>query len=148
MANILVVHGPNLNLLGEREPEVYGRVTLVEIDAAIRARAKELAAHVRVFQSNGEGALIDFLHAQRKWADGVVINPGAYTHYSYAIRDAISSIALSTVEVHLSDISTREPFRRISVIEPVCIAQFKGKGLASYIEALDHLVALLQAQGK
>ncbi len=148
MANVLVVHGPNLNLLGEREPEVYGRVTLAEIDAALRARAKELGAHVRVFQSNGEGALIDFLHAQRKWADGVIINPGAYTHYSYAIRDAIAGIALSTVEVHLSDISTREEFRRISVIEPVCIAQFKGKGLQSYVEALDHLVALLQAQGK
>ena len=137
--NILVLHGPNLNLLGEREPEVYGRESLAELDAAIRKKAKALRATVKIFQSNHEGRLIDLLHAHRKWAGGVVINPGAYTHYSYALRDAIAAIETPTIEVHLSDIKKREPFRRVSVVEPVCRAQISGKGIGSYLEALERL---------
>ena len=137
--NILVLHGPNLNLLGEREPAVYGKASLADLNAAIRKKAKALRATVKIFQSNHEGKLIDLLHAHRKWAGGVVINPGAYTHYSYALRDAISAVGISTIEVHLSDIKKREPFRRISVIAPVCLAQLSGKGAQSYLEAIDLL---------
>ncbi|MBI5200011.1 MAG: type II 3-dehydroquinate dehydratase [Elusimicrobia bacterium] len=134
--NVLVLHGPNLNLLGEREPEVYGKETLADLNAAVRKKATSLGLAVKIFQSNHEGKLIDLLHAHRKWAHGVVINPGAYTHYSYALRDAIASIQKPTIEVHLSDIKKREPFRRVSVVEPVCSAQISGKGIGSYLEAL------------
>lgn len=138
--NLLILHGPNLNLLGEREPHIYGAMTLARVNARIRAEAKRLGAKVRIFQSNGEGVLIDFLHANRRWAGGVVINPAAYTHYSYALRDAVAAVNLPCVEVHLTDIKEREPFRRVSVIEPVCVKQVSGQGWRSYIEAMRWLV--------
>lgn len=137
--NILVLHGPNLNLLGEREPEVYGAMTLAGLDARLRAHARKGGHVLRILQSNHEGALIDAIHAQRKWAKGLVFNPGAYTHYSYALRDAVAAARIPTVEVHLSDIKKREAFRRVSVIAPVCLGQRCGKGLDSYLEALDLL---------
>jgi len=139
--NILVLNGPNLNLLGEREPEVYGSMTLAQLNAKLAAHARKNKASLRTRQSNSEGKLIDILHAHRRWADGIVFNPGAYTHYSYALRDAISSIRVPTIEVHLSDVTKREPFRRLSVIEPVCAGRRYGKGADSYIEAIDDLVA-------
>jgi 3-dehydroquinate dehydratase II len=139
--NVLVVNGPNLNLLGEREPEVYGRITLGELEQRIRTRAGELGIAVRFFQSNHEGRLIDHLHRMRGWADAIVINPAAFTHYSYALRDAIAAIAKPAIEVHLSDINTREPFRATSVIAGVCIAQISGHGIDSYLQALEQLAA-------
>ena len=113
---VLIIHGPNLNLLGEREPEIYGSLSLKEVNRKIEDYIKEQKSQGRIFQSNGEGAIIDCIHKNRKWAQGLVINPGAYTHYSFAIRDAITSVALPTVEVHLSDVKNREEFRKISVI--------------------------------
>lgn len=138
--NILVLHGPNLNLLGEREPGIYGRFTLAQVNALIRRRAAALNVRLRVFQTNHEGRLIDLIHANRKWADGLILNPGAYTHYSYALRDAVAACRLPTIEVHLSDIKKREPFRRQSVIAPVCRAQISGRGAGSYLLALERLV--------
>lgn len=140
--NILVLNGPNLNLLGEREPEVYGSMTLEELIEKLAAYARKRGAALRARQSNSEGKLIDLLHAHRKWADGIVFNPGAYTHYSYALRDAVSSIRVPTIEVHLSDVTKREPFRRVSVIAPACAGRRYGKGADSYIEAIDDLIAL------
>lgn len=139
MKNILVLHGPNLNLLGEREPSVYGSMTLAQLNAALKTKAASLKLKLKIAQSNHEGALIDLLHANRKWAQGCVFNPGAFTHYSYAIRDAVSASQIPTIEVHLSDIKKREAFRRVSVVEPVCLAQISGKGLNSYLEALERL---------
>jgi 3-dehydroquinate dehydratase-2 len=138
---IIVIHGPNLNLLGEREPGIYGGFTMEDINDEIRKLAAACQAEVKFFQSNSEGALIDFIHENRKWADGIVINPGAYTHYSYAIRDAISGVNLPAVEVHISDIHQREEFRRISVIAPVCIQQISGLGLKSYLKGFELLVS-------
>ena len=138
--NILVLNGPNLNLLGEREPKIYGTMTLAQLNAKLAAHARKKKASVRARQSNSEGELIDILHAHRKWADGVVFNPGAYSHYSYALRDAVASIGVPTIEVHLSDITKREAFRRVSVIEPACVGQYYGKGANSYIEAIDRLL--------
>jgi 3-dehydroquinate dehydratase-2 len=137
--NVLVVNGPNLNLLGEREPAVYGRMTLPQLERRVRSHARKRRQRVRFFQSNHEGEIIDELQRQRKWAAAVVINPGAFTHYSYAIRDALASIALPAVEVHLSDVNAREEFRKISVVRDVCVAVRAGKGLDSYLEALDLL---------
>lgn len=142
--NILVLHGPNLNLLGEREPEVYGSTTLAQLNAMIRKEARRLKLTVRVFQRNGEGQLIDLLHKNRRWADGVILNGGAYTHYSYALRDAVAGIRVPTVEVHLSDIRKREPFRRVSVTAPVCVAQIMGKGPQGYLDALAELRSRLK----
>ena len=139
--NILVIHGPNLHLLGKRQPEIYGAETLAQLNARIKKHAAGLGMKVRIFQSNCEGTIINLLSVQADWADALVINPAAYTHYSYAIRDAISALDLPAVEVHLSDISKREPFRKISVIKPVCLAQFKGEGYASYLKALDYFSA-------
>jgi len=139
--NVLLLNGPNLNLLGEREPEIYGTTTLTQLESLVAERARELDVALRTFQSNHEGALVDRLHEVRKWADGVIFNPGAYTHYSYALRDAISAARLRVVEVHLTDISQREPWRRVSVISEVAAHRILGKGIAGYLEALEWLVA-------
>ena len=143
MTKILLIHGPNLNLLGKRSPEIYGTTGLDEINARMRAIAEEGGAELRVFQSNSEGALIDAIHDAVSWADGIVINPGAYTHTSIAIRDAISAVRIPTVEVHLSNIHSREEFRRHSMIAPVCVGQVSGFGPYSYIAGilalLDHI---------
>lgn len=138
--NILLLNGPNLNLLGEREPEIYGKTTLPEVEQMVQARARELGHVVRAVQSNHEGALIDELQQARRWADGVIFNPGAFTHYSYALRDAIASTRLRVVELHISDITRREEFRRVSVLEEVCAHRIVGKGIAGYLEALEWLV--------
>lgn len=137
--NILLLNGPNLNLLGEREPEIYGSTTLPELEQMVQKRARELGHAVQAFQSNHEGALIDELHRSRRWANGVIFNPGAFTHTSYALRDAISACKLRVVEVHLSDIMKREPWRRVSVLEEVCAHRVMGKGVAGYLEALEWL---------
>jgi 3-dehydroquinate dehydratase-2 len=136
---ILVLHGPNLNLLGEREPSVYGAGTFADLEAQLRARARELHVTLRSFQSNSEGALIDRLHGERRWMDALIINPGALTHTSYALRDAIAAVATRAVEVHLSDISRRERWRRRSVVRDVCEAQVSGLGFGSYLKALERL---------
>lgn len=135
---ILVINGPNLNLLGERNPEQYGSETLQDINDEILRRTTD-RHQIRFYQSNHEGDIIDFLHKQRTWADGIVINPGALTHYSYALRDAIEAVELPCVEAHLSDIANREEFRKTSVIQEVCIGQVKGKGKGSYFEAIQIL---------
>ena len=138
--NILVIHGPNLNLLGEREPEIYGRMTLTELNKKIIEYARSKKIKVKIFQSNHEGKIIDFIHKNRHWAQGIVINPAAFTHYSYALRDAIAAVALPTVEVHLSDIDKRESFRKLSVIKPLCIDQISGQKEKSYLKGIDVLL--------
>jgi len=137
-----VVNGPNLNLLGIREPDVYGRGTLAELETYVGEYARAAGIESRFSQWNSEGGVIDKLHALRTWADGVVINPAAFTHYSYAVRDAIVAISIPVVEVHLSDISKREPaFRKISVTADVCVAQIMGLGFDSYLRGIDVLQA-------
>ncbi|MCF7923441.1 MAG: 3-dehydroquinate dehydratase [Candidatus Marinimicrobia bacterium] len=136
---IFIIHGPNLNLLGSRDPAQYGTLTLDKVNTAIRKKARELNLETRIIQTNHEGRIIDLLHRRRKWADGFIINPGAFTHYSYAIRDAIEGIGKPVVEVHLSNIYEREDFRAISVTKEVCAAQFYGKKEDSYLEALEYL---------
>lgn len=139
MKRILVIHGPNLNLLGEREPGVYGNDSFESINDEIIAHAMKYEMHCEVFQSNHEGEIIDQLHLARKRFDGVVLNAGAYTHYSYAIRDAIAAIKIPVVEVHLSNIHARDEFRSKSVIAPVCRGQISGFGKYSYLCAVDAL---------
>lgn len=140
MRKYLLLNGPNLDMLGVREPEIYGRDTLDSIEAEVVAYGAERGVQVDCFQSNHEGVLIDKIHEAHWRYDGIVYNPGAHTHYSYALRDAVGSIDTPVVEVHLSDINAREPFRAVSVIEPVCIVQIKGKGKEGYKEALDVLL--------
>lgn len=139
---MLVLHGPNLNLLGEREPAVYGRTTLREINHRIRVRARALGGTVKAFQSNWEGRLVDLLHQHRRWADVLIINPGALTHTSYVLRDAIEAVRIPAFEVHLSDIRKREPWRRRSVVRAVCKRQISGLGVESYLTALDAAAVL------
>ena len=135
---ILVVNGPNLNLLGEREPEIYGAQTLPELNQWLSESTKE--ADLSFFQSNHEGKIIDFLQEQRRNCDGLVINPGGLTHYSISLRDAIAACQLKAVEVHISDIYSREAFRQVSLIKGVCIAQISGHGTAGYLEAIELLI--------
>ena len=138
---IQVINGPNMNMLGIREPEIYGALTLEEINRQLLKKGGELGLDLGFFQSNHEGAIIDKIQECYGKADGIVINPGAYTHYSIAIRDALAAVGVPTVEVHLSDINSREDFRKISVIKSVCIKQIWGKGVNSYTEALEFLSA-------
>ncbi|UCE05220.1 MAG: type II 3-dehydroquinate dehydratase [bacterium] len=142
--HILLIHGPNLNLLGEREPEVYGSTTLEQLNQMLSQKALDLSVEIKFFQNNSEGKIIDFIHENRKWAHGIIINPGALTHYSYSLRDAIASISKPAIEVHLSDIHKREPFRKISVIKEICIDQIVGFGIQSYFKGLEKLVKHLK----
>lgn len=136
----LIINGPNLNNLGRRDTSIYGSMTLRQIEEEIKKRAVELGQEVLFFQSNHEGALIDYLQEYGPSSDGVVINPGALTHYSYALRDALEDLRAPVVEVHLSDIHSREPFRRHSVIKDIAIKQISGNGWKGYLEALELLV--------
>jgi len=144
--NILVLHGPNLNLLGTRKPDIYGHETLAEVDAMIQAHARDRGAMATCIQSNSEGEIIDLIHEYcheltgELYHDALIINPAAFTHYSIAIRDAIEAVEVPTVEVHLSNIAEREEFRRVSVIAPVCAHQIAGHGVKSYLMAIDVLV--------
>jgi 3-dehydroquinate dehydratase II len=140
-AHVLVLHGPNLNLLGLREPEVYGKDTLADVDAQLEQLAQELDVQVACRQSNHEGELIDWLHEARERFDGVLINPGGYTHTSVALRDAIAAIDKPCVEVHLSNVHRRESFRHTSLTAPVCVGSIMGFGLHSYLLGLRALVA-------
>lgn len=144
MKAILVLHGPNLNLLGTRQPEVYGRLTLEEIDRRLVEAGEKMGLEVQSFQSNSEGGLIDALHEARLWAGGVVFNPGGYTHTSVALRDAVSAIGIPVVEVHLSNIYARDEFRQHSLIAPVCVGQISGFGWRSYLLGLQALAQVLQ----
>ena len=141
MKSILILHGPNLNLLGTREPEVYGHLTLEDINAELISCGRDLGVEVQCFQSNHEGELIDALHEAREWAAGVVFNPGAYTHTSVALRDAISAIEIPVVEVHLSNVYAREEFRHKSLLAPVCLGKITGFGWRSYLLGLQALAS-------
>lgn len=141
--NILVIHGPNLNLLGTREPGVYGTITLEEIDEMIRVRARELGVEAKVVNYSSEGDIIDEIHSSAGWAAGIVINPAAYTHYSIAIRDALAAVALPAVEVHLSNIFAREEYRRVSITGGAATGVIAGLGPAGYLYALDYLANIL-----
>ena len=137
---ILVINGPNLNLLGIREPDIYGIETLADIRNWLDRQPEATGHNIRWFQSNHEGDLIDQIQTTTNLYDGIIINPGALTHYSFAIRDAIASVNTPTVEVHLSDINSREEFRRLSVIKDECISQISGLGKLGYLEAVKTLV--------
>jgi 3-dehydroquinate dehydratase-2 len=140
---LLILHGPNLNLLGTREPEIYGSLTLNDINAKLDEFAGENQVELVCKQSNHEGELIDALHDSRTWADGVVFNPGAYTHTSIALRDAISAIGIPVIEVHLSNVYAREEFRHVSMISAVCTGKIAGFGWRSYLLGLKALIDLL-----
>ena len=139
MLNVLVLHGPNLNLLGTREPDVYGTDTLADIDSQLTTLAEELKITIGIKQSNSEEVLIESLHSSREWANGVLFNPGAFTHTSVALRDAIAAIDIPVVEVHLSNIHARESFRRDSLLAPVCLGSISGFGTTSYMLGLQAL---------
>jgi len=138
MRKILIVNGPNLNLLGKREPEVYGAKTLSQINEHLTKMAAEMNLELKFFQSNHEGALIDFIHEKSSEADGLIINPGALTHYSYSLRDAITSVDIETVEVHMSNVYARDEFRHQSVIAPIVRGHVVGLGAYSYAVALSY----------
>lgn len=144
---ILILHGPNLNLLGTREPGIYGSLTLADINAKLVELAKESHTELACTQSNHEGDLIDALHDARAWADGVVFNPGGYTHTSIALRDAISAIGIPVVEVHLSNVYAREEFRHVSMISAVCAGKVVGFGWRSYVLGLRALLEMLSDNG-
>ena len=144
MIKILVLHGPNLNMLGTREPEIYGKTTLEQINDRLRGLAVKLDSEVETFQSNSEGDLIDIIQKKSVAIDGLIVNLGAYTHYSIALRDAISGLAKPTIEVHLSNIYVREPFRHVSVTASVCRGMITGLGWRGYLLALEALVGLLR----
>jgi len=137
---ILVINGPNLNLLGIREPEIYGKRTYNDLKAMIQEHANRKGVMVEIFQSNHEGAIVDKIQEGMTKFDGLVINPGAYTHTSIAILDAVKGTGMKTVEIHISDPDTREDFRKISYIRPACIATVKGEGLEGYLKAMDILI--------
>ena len=137
---ILVINGPNLNMLGIREPDIYGSATYSDLCSLISNNAERLGVEVEFFQSNHEGALVDKIQESYKKTDGIVINPGAYTHTSVALLDALKSVGIPTVEVHISDPDTREEFRKLSYIRPYCLATVKGKGFPGYIEAMEILI--------
>lgn len=139
---IMVINGPNLNLTGMREPEVYGSKTYADLEAYIESYAEDMGAEAIVVQSNSEGEIIDYIHYCIGNCDGIIINPGAYTHYSYAIHDAVKSVEIPTVEVHISNIHKREEFRHHSVIVPACVGQICGLGFRSYTLAVDYLTEL------
>lgn len=143
---ILIVHGPNLNLLGKRKKEIYGDETLEEINSILQQQAKELGVEIITFQSNSEGTLIDFIQAESPTAEGIIINPGALTHYGLSLRDALGDADLPIIEVHLSNIYSREEFRQRSVIAPIAKGQISGLGWKGYIAALRTLVAELRGK--
>jgi 3-dehydroquinate dehydratase-2 len=143
---ILILHGPNLNLLGTREPEVYGAMTLDDINNKMTVLGKELGAEIKCLQSNHEGALIDALQDARTWANGVVFNPGGYTHTSVALRDAISAIQIPVIEVHLSNVYAREEFRHKSFVSAVCRGKITGLGWRSYTLGLTALIEIAREQ--
>ncbi|MBV8712612.1 MAG: 3-dehydroquinate dehydratase [Solirubrobacterales bacterium] len=141
LGRVEVMHGVNLDQLGRRDPAHYGNLTLAQLELKIGADARELGLEIRFFQTNHEGEFVEHLHRLAGQADGIVLNPGAWTHYSYAIRDALELTRLPAVEVHLSDVDAREPWRRQSVIAELCIARVAGKGPDGYREALERLRA-------
>lgn len=143
MKKILVINGPNLNMLGIREPEIYGHTTYIELENKIKTWASELGVEVKLFQSNHEGAIIDEIQAAYGNCNGIIINPAGYTHTSIAIPDAIKAVGIPTVEVHISDLDKREDFRKVSYVRPVCISTVQGKGIDGYREALEILTCCL-----
>jgi 3-dehydroquinate dehydratase-2 len=144
MFKILVIHGPNLNLLGERETNIYGEISLKEINEKLENLAKEKNLQIKIFQSNSEGEIVDIIQRERKWADGILINPAAYTHTSVAIRDVLIAVKLPVVEVHLSNIYKREEFRKYSFISEIANGVISGFGVNSYLFGLQALVEILK----
>ncbi len=143
MYNILVLHGSSINWLGKREPAMYGNFTMNDVNVALKALAVELDVELKIFQTNWEGQIVDWIQAESEWADAILINPGAFTHYCYSLRDAVASVNLPALEVHVTNIHAREAFRHQSVIVPVCIGQISGLGMDSYLLGLRALKAHL-----
>lgn len=145
--NILVINGPNMNLLGLREPDIYGKQTYADLVDNLQKRADEMGVKISFMQSNHEGDLVDAIQGAYPDTDGIIINPAAYTHTSVAILDAVKAVGIPTVEVHMSDVKSRDDFRQVSYIRQACIATFMGKGFGSYIEALELLVKRVHDSG-